>query len=96
MPARQDSDWRDSLPTPKAERWKYSNLPAALRDFDPAIESNNLLRVNGGKAARYDLPLHFNGHIMDVGFKSQSAVANRPVLGKANAVLRRTSERAVA
>ncbi|MCF7751356.1 heparinase II/III family protein [Bacillus subtilis subsp. subtilis] len=44
----------------------------------------DLLRVTGNKAARYDLPLHFNGHIMAVGFKSQSAVANRPVLGKAN------------
>lgn len=44
----------------------------------------DLLRVNGSKAVRYDLPLHFNGHIMDVGFKSQSAVASRPVLGKAN------------
>lgn len=44
----------------------------------------DLLRVNGNKAARYDLPLHFNGHIMDVGFKAQSAVAARPVLGKAN------------
>lgn len=44
----------------------------------------DLLRVTGSKAARYDLPLHFNGHIMDVGFKSQSAVASRPVLGKAN------------
>lgn len=44
----------------------------------------DLLRVNGSKAARYDLPLHFNGHIMDVGFKSQSAVTSRPVLGKAN------------
>ena len=44
----------------------------------------DLLRVTGSKAARYDLPLHFNGHIMDVGFKTQSAVAARPVLGKAN------------
>jgi len=44
----------------------------------------DLLRVTGSKAARYDLPLHFNGHIMDVGFKSQSALAARPVLGKAN------------
>ncbi|WP_313426527.1 oligoalginate lyase [Stenotrophomonas rhizophila] len=44
----------------------------------------DLLRVTGSKAARYDLPLHFNGHIMDVGFKSQSAVTSRPVLGKAN------------
>ncbi|WP_258317423.1 oligoalginate lyase [Stenotrophomonas rhizophila] len=44
----------------------------------------DLLRVTGSKATRYDLPLHFNGHIMDVGFKSQSAVTSRPVLGKAN------------
>jgi len=44
----------------------------------------DLLRVTGSKAARYDLPMHFNGHIMDVGFNSQSAVTSRPVLGKAN------------
>jgi len=44
----------------------------------------DLLRVTGSKAARYDLPLHFNGHIMEVGFKTQSAVTARPVLGKAN------------
>ncbi|WP_236546147.1 oligoalginate lyase [Stenotrophomonas sp. 364] len=49
---------------------------------EPAVL--DLLRVTGSKAARYDLPLHFNGHIMDVGFKSQSAVTSRPVLGKAN------------
>ncbi|MET4574732.1 hypothetical protein ABIA68_003623 [Stenotrophomonas rhizophila] len=44
----------------------------------------DLLRVDGSTPARYDLPLHFNGHIMDVGFKAQSAVTTRPVLGKAN------------
>lgn len=44
----------------------------------------DLLRVSGDKPARFDLPLHFNGHIMDVGFKTSSAVTTRPVLGKAN------------
>lgn len=44
----------------------------------------DLLRVHGAKPARYDLPLHFNGHIMQVGFKAQRAVAQRPVLGDAN------------
>ncbi|MDR6991985.1 oligoalginate lyase [Luteimonas sp. 3794] len=44
----------------------------------------DLLRVEGDEPARYDLPLHFNGHIMDVGFEARSAVTTRPVLGKAN------------
>jgi oligo-alginate lyase len=44
----------------------------------------DLLRVQGNKPARYDLPLHFNGHIMRVGFDAQRAVAARPVLGKAH------------
>lgn len=44
----------------------------------------DLLHVQGGKPARYDLPLHFNGHIMSVGFQAQRAVATRPVLGKGN------------
>ncbi|MET1023090.1 MAG: alginate lyase family protein [Pseudoxanthomonas sp.] len=44
----------------------------------------DLLHVTADKPARYDLPLHFNGHIMDVGFKAERAVADRPVLGKGN------------
>lgn len=44
----------------------------------------DLLHVTGAKAARYDLPLHFNGHIMQVGFKAEHALAQRPVLGKDN------------
>lgn len=44
----------------------------------------DLLRVDGNAPARYDLPLHFNGHIMDVGFQAQRALAERPVMGKAN------------
>jgi hypothetical protein len=44
----------------------------------------DLLRVEGHGAARYDLPLHFNGHIMTVGFEAERALADRPVLGRAN------------
>jgi hypothetical protein len=42
----------------------------------------DLLRVDGDKPARYDLPLHLAGHIMTVGFDAQRHVAGRPVLGK--------------
>ncbi len=44
----------------------------------------DLLKVDGDKPARYDLPLHYAGHIIDVGFALKSNVAERPVLGKAN------------
>jgi hypothetical protein len=44
----------------------------------------DLLKVKGGKAARYDLPLHYSGHLIDAGFKLDSNVAIRPVLGTAN------------
>ncbi|NIJ76592.1 hypothetical protein FHT08_001675 [Xanthomonas campestris] len=44
----------------------------------------DLLRVNASAPARYDLPLHFNGQIMQVGFKAERALTQRPVLGKAN------------
>lgn len=44
----------------------------------------DLLRVDGTKPARYDLPLHFNGQIMRMGFAAKRAVAERPVLGKTN------------
>lgn len=44
----------------------------------------DLLRVEGDRPARYDLPLHYNGHIMTVGYEAQRAVAQRPVLGEAN------------
>lgn len=49
--------------------------------FPVAID---LLRVRGGKPARYDLPLHFAGHVITVGFDAQRHAAGRPVLGKAN------------
>ncbi|CAE1134440.1 oligoalginate lyase [Xanthomonas euroxanthea] len=44
----------------------------------------DLLRVSGSAPARYDLPLHFNGQIMQVGFTAERALTQRPVLGKAN------------
>jgi len=44
----------------------------------------DLLKVKGGKPARYDLPLHFAGHLIDTGFPLQSNVTTRPVLGKAD------------
>jgi hypothetical protein len=44
----------------------------------------DLLKVRGGKAARYDLPLHYTGQLIDTAFPLQSNVTTRPVLGKAN------------
>ncbi|CAH6336504.1 MULTISPECIES: alginate lyase family protein [Erwiniaceae] len=41
----------------------------------------DLLRVNGNSPATYDLPLHYSGHITDLGFPVQQSVAERPVLG---------------
>ena len=44
----------------------------------------DLLRVQGDRAARYDLPLHYAGQIMDVGFEAKRELAQRPVLGTAH------------
>ncbi|RYE98888.1 MAG: alginate lyase family protein, partial [Oxalobacteraceae bacterium] len=44
----------------------------------------DLLRVTASTPARYDLPLHFNGQIMQVGFTAERALTQRAVLGKAN------------
>ncbi|MBS0216773.1 MAG: alginate lyase family protein [Proteobacteria bacterium] len=52
---------------------KHADLP------QPVVV--DLLRVHGSKVARYDLPLHFNGQIMAVGFDATRHVADRPVLG---------------
>lgn len=63
----------------------FTRTQALLQHPDLALPVVvDLLRVHGGKAARYDLPLHFNGHIMSVGFDAQRALATRPVLGQAN------------
>jgi hypothetical protein len=44
----------------------------------------DLLRVDGERPARYDLPLHYAGHLIETGFPLQSNVTTRPVLGEAN------------
>lgn len=44
----------------------------------------DVLRVNGSSPAQYDLPLHYLGHLVDIGFRVQSNVTTRPVLGRAN------------
>ena len=44
----------------------------------------DLLRVTSRKPHQYDLPLHYQGHIMRAGPALQSNVAERPLLGKAN------------
>ncbi|AKC88160.1 alginate lyase [Pseudoxanthomonas suwonensis] len=44
----------------------------------------DLLRVHGDRAARYDLPLHYAGQIMKVGFDARRELGQRPVLGEAN------------
>lgn len=44
----------------------------------------DLLQVSADKAARFDLPLHFNGHIVSTGFQAERFVDQRPVLGKEN------------
>lgn len=41
----------------------------------------DLLRARADRPVRYDLPLHFNGHIMTVGFEVQRNLESRPVLG---------------
>ncbi|MDX3933379.1 MAG: alginate lyase family protein [Stenotrophomonas sp.] len=44
----------------------------------------DLLQVSADKAARFDLPLHFNGHIVSTGFQAERFVDQRPVLGREN------------
>ena len=44
----------------------------------------DLLRVRSDAPARFDLPLHFNGHIITQGFEAEPFVTTRPVLGAAN------------
>lgn len=41
----------------------------------------DLMRADGSQPAMYDLPLHFNGHIITQGFPARHALAERPVLG---------------
>ena len=42
----------------------------------------DVMRVDAQSDHQYDLPLHFNGHIIRVGFEVHSNVEGRPVLGE--------------
>ena len=44
----------------------------------------DLLQVRSAQASRFDLPLHFNGHIVSTGFEAERFVEQRPVLGTDN------------
>ncbi|WP_422344471.1 heparinase II/III domain-containing protein [Parasphingorhabdus sp.] len=44
----------------------------------------DVMRVDARGDHAYDLPLHYNGHIMRVGFDVKSNVTDRPVLGESN------------
>lgn len=44
----------------------------------------DLLTADGDKAHRYDLPVHFRGHVIDSDYDLKRNLAGRPVLGKAN------------
>lgn len=64
---------------------EFTRTLALLRHPDLALPvALDLLRVHGTKPARYDLPLHFNGQVMTLGFEAQHFSAERPVLGQAN------------
>ncbi|WP_269713538.1 heparinase II/III domain-containing protein [Caulobacter sp. NIBR2454] len=43
----------------------------------------DLFRADGAKPTNYDLPLHFNGHIIKA-FEAEHSVRERPVLGQAS------------
>lgn len=44
----------------------------------------DVLAAKGSAPATYDLPLHYSGHITDLGFQRRSNTAERPVLGARN------------
>lgn len=44
----------------------------------------DIMRANSNAVHRYDLPLHYSGQIMRLGFDVSSNVASRPVLGPAS------------
>lgn len=44
----------------------------------------DIVRAASGQPHQYDLPLHYDGQIMRVGFDTASNVAGRPVLGTKN------------
>ncbi|WP_206185287.1 alginate lyase family protein [Sphingosinicella sp. CPCC 101087] len=64
-------------------RFRRSLVQLRVEGFSSPLVLD-LLRVEGGAAHQYDLPLHFAGHIIETGFPLQSNPASRPVLGTAN------------
>ncbi|HGM7319025.1 TPA: oligoalginate lyase [Stenotrophomonas maltophilia] len=63
----------------------FTRTQALLRHPDLALPVIlDLMQVHGDKTARYDLPLHFNGHIVSTGFEAEHFPAQRPVLGADN------------
>lgn len=58
----------------------------ALLDVDSLSEPLviDVLRVRSDKPNQYDLPLHYQGQIMRVGFDTESNITARPVLGANN------------
>ena len=44
----------------------------------------DMIRADSSQSRLYDLPLHYNGHIIGVGPKMESYATARPVLGEAN------------
>lgn len=44
----------------------------------------DLVHAASGETHQYDLPLHYSGHIMELGFEAQGNLAERPVLGSVN------------
>ena len=42
----------------------------------------DVLKAQGDGKLRFDLPLHFSGHIMETGFELDRNLAERPVLGR--------------
>jgi hypothetical protein len=61
----------------------FTRTLAVLRhpDFEQPVVVD-LLKASSKAPAQYDLPLHYRGQIMEVGFTAERKAAKRPVLGK--------------
>lgn len=44
----------------------------------------DVLKASSAVDSQFDLPLHYSGHIMDIGFDARNYVTTRPVLGEDN------------
>ncbi|HVI98304.1 MAG TPA: alginate lyase family protein [Sphingomonas sp.] len=90
-PRQLDFDGDGPLKSSTAEMagaWPGVTFRRTLVQFslpgEPSPLVVDLLRVKGDKPATYDLPLHYSGHITDIGFPVRSNVTTRPVLGEDN------------